>query len=80
MEFVDSNLIAYVSLSDSTLKFPSYLPVTRYDAVESGESFYTISGDPYAFFETGQQPTIDVATRGPSNATYITCTLAGYYL
>jgi hypothetical protein len=80
MELVDSNLIAYVSLSDSTLQIPSYLPITRYDDVVGGESFYTISGDPYAFFETGQQPTIDVATRGPSNGTSITCTLAGYYL
>ena len=30
MSLSDSNIIAYVSLSDSTLQIPSYLPVTRY--------------------------------------------------
>ena len=81
MCFTYEDIIGQVFLSDSTLQIQSYLPVTKYaDVAAGGESYYAISGDPYAFFETGQQPTIEVFVLGPENDKDISCTLAGYYL
>ena len=76
---VDSQFIWYVSLSDSTLQIPSYFPINK-NADIDGESFYTAVSDPYAFFETGQQPTIQVVIVGPPSAVGVNCTLTGYYI
>ena len=77
---VDSQKIDFVSVTDSTQQVPpSYLPITlNFD--ESGEQHYTASGDPYAFFETGQQPAIRVLAVGPPSAVGVSCTIEGYYL
>ena len=78
---VKDDIVGEVFLSDSTLQIRSFLPITTYaDAVGGGENFYAISGDPYAFFETGQTPTIEFLVLGPSNDLAFSCTLAGYYL
>jgi hypothetical protein len=80
---VTSQIISFVSLSDSTLQIPSYLPITQApdsSGGSSGESFNTAVGDPYAFFETGQQPTINVSVLGPQSAVGVQCTLSGYYI
>lgn len=81
ISLVDSQKITFVSVTDSTQQIvpPSYLPITlNFD--EGGEQHYTASGDPYAFFETGQQPAIQVFAVGPPSAVGVSCTIAGYYL
>jgi hypothetical protein len=83
IEHVTSQIIASVSLSDSTLQIPSYLPITQVpdsSGGSGGESFNTAVSDPYAFFETGQQPTINVLVLGPPSAVGVQCTLTGYYI
>jgi hypothetical protein len=76
---VNSQVVASVSLSDSTHQVASFLPFTQ-SGGGTGEINYTAIADPYAFFETGQQPTIAVDVRGPPSDVGITCTLTGYYL
>ena len=76
---VDSQAFWYVSLSDSSLQIPSYLPINK-NADIDGESFYTAVSDPYASFETGQQPTIQVIIVGDPSAVGVNCTLTGYYM
>jgi hypothetical protein len=79
ISLVDSQIIVSVYLSDSTLQIPSYLPITKFS--DSGsESSYAAVSDPYAFFETGQQPTVNVSVAGPPSAVFVGCTLTGYYL
>jgi hypothetical protein len=76
---VDSQFIWFVSLTDSKLQIPSYLPINK-NADTDGESFYTAVSDPYAFFETGQQPTIQAFIVGDPSAVGVNCTLTGYYI
>jgi hypothetical protein len=76
---VDSQFIFFVSVTDSTLQIPSYLPITK-NADAGGGSLYTAAGDPYAFFETGQQPAVQVFATGPPSAIGVNCTLTGYYI
>jgi hypothetical protein len=76
---VDSQFLWFVSLTDSTLQTPSYLPINK-NADIDGESFYTAVSDPYAYFETGQQPTIQVFIVGAPSAVAVSCTLTGYYI
>jgi hypothetical protein len=76
---VDSQAIWFVSMTDSTLQIPSYLPINKNADIDR-ESFYSAVSDPYAFFETGQQPTIQVFVVGPPSAVGVSCTVAGYYL
>ncbi len=80
ISLVDSQKIAFVSVTDSTqIVPPSYLPITlNFDG--GGEQYYTASGDAYSFFETGQQPAIQVFALGPPSAVGVSCTIAGYYL
>jgi hypothetical protein len=81
IQLVTYQIIASVSLSDSTLQIPSFLPITKYaDDSVGGESFYVAVSDPYAFFETGEKPTISVDARGGQSAVFVNCTLTGYYM
>jgi hypothetical protein len=74
----DPVIVTEVYLSDITFKVKSYMSFTKI-ADADDDSYVVVSGDPYMFFETGQQPMIYFDAHGNNN-TNVECTLGGYYL